>query len=100
MQHKAMQQFITGLKSRHADTRAKAAHDLSVYVNSELREATPDEITKFLDPFYHEIFEMVSSSDVNEKKGGILAIGEFTFKSNINNNNVRIVCLCSMLDRS
>ena len=29
-----------------------------------------------MDEFNHQIFEMVSSSDVNEKKGGILAIGK------------------------
>lgn len=46
-----------------------------LYVKSELREATPDEIDSFLDEFNHHIFEMVSGSDVNEKKGGILAIG-------------------------
>lgn len=70
----ALQHFISGLKSRSAETRQKAAHDLSIYVKSELREATNDEINTFLDDFNHHIFEMVSSSDVNEKKGGILAI--------------------------
>ncbi|XP_017768823.1 PREDICTED: target of rapamycin [Nicrophorus vespilloides] len=70
----AMQQFVAGLKSRHADVRNKAAHDLSVYVKTEMREATADEINVFLDEFNHNIFEMVSANDVNEKKGGILAI--------------------------
>lgn len=70
----AMQQFVAGLKSRHQDVRFKTAQELSVFVKSELREATPEEINTFLDEFNHHIFEMVSSSDVNEKKGGILAI--------------------------
>lgn len=34
-----------------------------------------DELTNFLDEFNHQIFEMVSSPDMNERKGGILAIG-------------------------
>lgn len=72
----AMQQFVAGLKSRSPETRMKTAQELMVYVKSELREATPDEINTFLDEFNHHIFEMVSGSDVNEKKGGILAIGE------------------------
>lgn len=72
----AMQQFVQGLKSRHVDVRNKAALELSVYIKSELREATADEINNFLDEFNHHIFEMVSANDVNEKKGGILAIGE------------------------
>ncbi|RZC37432.1 serine/threonine-protein kinase mTOR [Asbolus verrucosus] len=70
----AMQQFVAGLKSRNPDIRQKTARELSLYVKSELREATPDEITSFLDEFNHHIFEMVSSNDPNEKKGGILAI--------------------------
>ncbi|XP_063917186.1 serine/threonine-protein kinase mTOR isoform X2 [Zophobas morio] len=70
----AMQQFVAGLKSRNPDFRQKTARELSLYVKSELREATPDEITSFLDDFNHHIFEMVSSNDPNEKKGGILAI--------------------------
>lgn len=40
---------------------------------------SPEELTSFLDEFNHIIFEMVSSNDVNEKKGGILAIGSFNF---------------------
>lgn len=71
----AMQQFVAGLKSKSFETRQKTAQDLSVYVKSELREATADEINNFLDEFNHHIFEMVTGSDVNERKGGILAIG-------------------------
>lgn len=70
-----MQQFVTGLKSRKPEARQKTAQELSLYVKSELREATPDEIMNFLDEFNHHIFEMVSSNDPNEKQGGILAIG-------------------------
>lgn len=71
----AMHQFVANLKSRQENVRLKTAKDLSIYVKSELREATPDEINNFLDEFNHHIFEMVSSNDVHEKKGGILAIG-------------------------
>lgn len=70
-----MQQFVANLKSRHEHIRLKAFKELSLYVKSELREATTDEINIFLDEFNHHIFEMLSSNDVNEKKGGIYAIG-------------------------
>lgn len=33
-----LQQFISGLKSRNEDTRAKSAKDLQHYVTTELRE--------------------------------------------------------------
>lgn len=39
-------------------------------------QLSQDEATTFYDELNHHIFELVSSSDVNEKKGGILAIGE------------------------
>lgn len=71
-----MLQFVSGLKSRHADVRYKTATDLYVYVKTELRELSQEELTTFMDEFNHHIFEMVSGSDVNEKKGGILAVGE------------------------
>nr|ALE20544.1 mTOR [Leptinotarsa decemlineata] len=70
----ALQLFVANLKSRHEHIRLKAVNELSIYVKSELREATADEINSFLDECNHHIFDMVSSSDINEKKGGILAI--------------------------
>lgn len=44
-------------------------------VTTELREVPVEELTMFMDEFNHLIFDMVSSADVNEKKGAILAIG-------------------------
>ncbi|RMB91729.1 hypothetical protein DUI87_31959 [Hirundo rustica rustica] len=69
-----LQQFANGLKSRSEETRAKAAKDLQHYVTMELREMSQEESTRFYDQLNHHIFELVSSSDANERKGGILAI--------------------------
>ncbi|KAH1016334.1 serine/threonine-protein kinase Tor isoform X2 [Dendroctonus ponderosae] len=69
-----MHQFVNNLKSKNEQTRNQAAKELFVYVKNDLRDATPEQITVFLDEFNHHIFEMVSSNDINEKKGGILAI--------------------------
>ena len=71
----AMVQFISGLKSRSEDTRIKTANELLHFVSTELREMPMEEHSQFMDQFNHHIFEMVSSSDLSEKKGGILAIG-------------------------
>ena len=71
-----MQQRLNGLKSRSDDSRLQAAKDLQHYVSTELREASAEQYTSFMDELNHHIFEMVSSSDANEKKGGIMAIGE------------------------
>ena len=70
-----MNQFISGLKNRNEEVRLKAANDLYHFVTNELRELPQAEITFFLDDFNHHVFEMVSSSDMNERKGGILTIG-------------------------
>ena len=72
--------IVTGLKSRHEDVRNRTAQDLKKYVTTELREVSVDELTNFMDELNHHIFEMVSSSDVSEKKGGILAIGKIYFQ--------------------
>ena len=72
----SMQQFVAGLKSRSEETRAKAARDLHHYVSTELREVSVEDLTSFMDDMNHQIYEMVSSADVSDKKGGILAIGE------------------------
>ncbi|XP_063386567.1 serine/threonine-protein kinase mTOR [Cydia fagiglandana] len=66
--------FVAGLKSRNVDLQIKTARELYHYAKTELREVPQEELTHFLDEFNHQIFEMVSSSDVHEKKGGVLAI--------------------------
>lgn len=77
-----MQQRLNGLKSRSDESRLQAAKDLQHYVSTELREASAEQYTSFMDELNHHIFEMVSSSDANEKKGGIMAIGEYYNLSN------------------
>ncbi|RZF43401.1 hypothetical protein LSTR_LSTR001662 [Laodelphax striatellus] len=74
MSNALLQQFVAGLKSKSQETRTKAARELYLYVKTELREVSAEELTAFMDEFNHHIFEMVSGSDVNEKKGGIVAI--------------------------
>ncbi|XP_074653906.1 serine/threonine-protein kinase mTOR-like [Tubulanus polymorphus] len=69
-----MQQFVSGLKSRSEETRARAANKLNHYVSTELREMSLEDLTLFMDEMNHQIFEMVSSQDLNDRKGGILAI--------------------------
>ncbi|KAJ0174518.1 hypothetical protein K1T71_009626 [Dendrolimus kikuchii] len=66
--------FVAGLKSRNADVQIKTARELYLYAKTELREVPQEELTQFLDEFNHQIYEMVSSNDVHEKKGGVLAI--------------------------
>ena len=69
--------FVNGLKSRNRDEQNKAAQDLFLYVKTELREMPQEELVQFFDDFNHHIFDMVSSSDAYEKKGGVLAISMF-----------------------
>lgn len=70
----AVTQFVNGLKSRYRDEQNKAAHKLFLYVKTELREMPQEELVQFFDDFNHHIFDMVSSPDAYEKKGGVLAI--------------------------
>uniref|UniRef100_A0A1B0GIX2 Serine/threonine-protein kinase TOR n=2 Tax=Lutzomyia longipalpis TaxID=7200 RepID=A0A1B0GIX2_LUTLO len=70
----SVQHFVTGLKSRNRDVQNKAAQDLLLFVKTELRELPQEEPNQFFDEFNHHIFDMVHSPDLNEKKGGVLAI--------------------------
>uniref|UniRef100_UPI00358FB62C serine/threonine-protein kinase mTOR-like n=1 Tax=Myxine glutinosa TaxID=7769 RepID=UPI00358FB62C len=70
----AIQPFLQKLRSRNEEDRAKAASDLQHYVATELRELSPEENAAFYDDLMQTIYELVSSNDVTEKKGAILAI--------------------------
>ena len=83
-----MQQFVSGLKSRNEETRLKASRELNHYVSTELREVSLEDLGVFMDDFNHHIFEMVSSPDVSEKKGGIMAIGKCRGRSNKTKGNL------------
>lgn len=68
--------FIHGLKSRQDDVRLRAARDLQRFVSTELRELPAEDYGSVLDEINQSIFSLISSAEVHEKKGGILAIGE------------------------
>lgn len=70
-----MAQYFTNLKSKNEETRLKAARDLQKYVQIELRELPADRHQAQLDAINSSIYELITSSEVHEKKGGILAIG-------------------------
>jgi len=71
-----MQSFV-GLKSRQDEVRFKAARNLKRYVATELREVSQELTSGFLEELNHMIYDLVSSNEIYEKKGGILAIGKF-----------------------
>ncbi|XP_065891468.1 serine/threonine-protein kinase mTOR-like isoform X2 [Dysidea avara] len=68
-----MQSFV-GLKSRQDEVRFKAARNLKRYVATELREVSQELTSGFLEELNHMIYDLVSSNEIHEKKGGILAI--------------------------
>lgn len=87
--------YFNGLKSKTEKTRNKAATELLRYATTELRElSTIDDLVAFMDACNTNIFNMVSSSDINEKKGGILAIGMNLLNLN---KNISILFVKSMI---
>ncbi len=71
-----MSQFLSSLKSRSEESRLRAARDLQRFVLTELRELPAERYGSVLDEINQGIFSLISSPEVHEKKGGILAIGE------------------------
>ncbi|XP_013148241.1 PREDICTED: serine/threonine-protein kinase mTOR-like [Papilio polytes] len=66
--------LVSGLKSRHAETRHKAIRELLHFARTDLREMSQDALTQVLDDFNQHIHALTSSYDNNEKKAGILTI--------------------------
>jgi hypothetical protein len=52
-------------------------------VTTELREVPVEDLSSFMDEFNHLIFDMISSHDMNDRKGAILAIGNLLFHFNM-----------------
>ncbi|XP_057312523.1 serine/threonine-protein kinase mTOR-like [Hydractinia symbiolongicarpus] len=69
-----LQKIVTGLKNRNEEVRGKYANTLQHFVTTELREATSDQYPELMEQLVRFIYDLVNSADVNEKKGGILAI--------------------------
>ena len=74
-----MSQYFTGLKSRTDEARLVAARNLQKFVSTELRELPAEKYTEVLDEINQNIFSLMSSPELHEKKGGILAIGKPRF---------------------
>ena len=71
-----MAQYFANLRSRSEEARVRAAKELQRYVSTELRELPTDRVQLKLDEINQQIYQLISSTEVHEKKGGILAIGK------------------------
>ena len=71
-----MAQFFDGLKSRTDEVRLKAARNLQKYVSTEMRELPAERCSSTLDLINQKVHSLVSSQELHEKKGGVLAIGK------------------------
>lgn len=71
-----MSQYTNALKSKSDEVRLKGARNLQKFVTTELRELPADTYSATLDEINQSIFTMMSSQELHEKKGGILAIGK------------------------
>lgn len=71
-----MAQFFEGLKSRVDEKRLEAARNLQKYVSTEMRELPAERCSSTLDLINQKVHALVSSQELHEKKGGVLAIGK------------------------
>ena len=100
LQQSRLSQIVAGLKSRDEESRERSGQELQHFVRTELREASSDQQPELMDNLIHCIFDLVNSTDVNEKKGGIIAIGKLCLCSNFASGNYFgiVTLLISMLD--
>lgn len=75
MTNNTVVELISGLKSRHTETRHRSIRELLHFVKTDLREMSQEASTQVLDEMNQQIHLLTSSYDNNDKKAGILIIG-------------------------
>ncbi|KAI9091315.1 armadillo-type protein [Phlyctochytrium arcticum] len=66
--------ILADLRSRNDELRLRAANDLRDHVTAVARELSGESFTRFINDVNRRIFELIHSTDNNDKIGGILAI--------------------------
>eukprot|EP00117_Sycon_ciliatum_P040328 scpid3818/ scgid5118/ Serine/threonine-protein kinase mTOR; FK506-binding protein 12-rapamycin complex-associated protein 1; FKBP12-rapamycin complex-associated protein; Mammalian target of rapamycin; Mechanistic target of rapamycin; Rapamycin target protein 1 len=81
-------QIVAGLKHRSDKVRLKTAQQLRQYVTTELREMSAEDANAFTEELNKNVFVLISSSsEVHEKKGGVLAILALIGLDDVGSNN-------------
>ncbi len=62
--------------SSNDDVRLASAKELRKYVERESREMSSDTFTNYMNDLNKKIFDLVNSSDAQDKMGGIYVIGK------------------------
>ena len=68
-----VQKIVSDLRSRHTDTRNRAAKELFTYVSTDLREVPPENLNAVLDYVTKHLLDTVKG-DASALLGGILAV--------------------------
>jgi FKBP12-rapamycin complex-associated protein len=76
MSEEVTSRFFLDFRSKSDEIRASAAAGLRSYVERESRELSSELFTVYMGNLNKKVFDLVNSSDVNEKLGGILVIDE------------------------
>ncbi len=72
-QQQIVQKIVSDLRSRHTDTRNRAAKELFSYVSTDLREVPPENLNAVLDYVTKHLLDTVKG-DASALLGGILAV--------------------------
>ncbi|EGG15157.1 protein kinase [Cavenderia fasciculata] len=72
----ALSKILSDLKNKKEEDRIRGAKNLKNYVITQSREMTNENFSNFMQDVNTIIFELVNSSGITDKIGGILAIDE------------------------
>eukprot|EP01135_Chromosphaera_perkinsii_P003113 Nk52_evm2s236 gene=Nk52_evmTU2s236 len=72
----SLEKLLMDLRNKNEEVRKRAAKHLRLYVTAMQHERAGDSIIKFNDDLNKSLMNLVHSSDVSEKLGGIMAIDE------------------------
>lgn len=69
MSEEVTARFFLDFKSKSDEVRAIAASELRIYVEREARELSSESFTAYMAKLNTKVFDLVNSSDLNEKLG-------------------------------
>ncbi|KAK9379012.1 armadillo-type protein [Kockiozyma suomiensis] len=74
MDNAALNHIFTDLRSKSPEVRNRAADELRDHLSTVVRELPIDQFTRYSNDVNRRIFELIHSTDTNDKFGGIAAI--------------------------
>ncbi|KAK9463121.1 armadillo-type protein [Lipomyces oligophaga] len=97
MDNTVLNHIFSDLRSRSSDVRNRAAVELRDHLSLVIREQPQDQFSKYNNDVNRRIFELIHSSDTNDKLGGIAAIDKLIVFEGAEESSTKILRFANYL---